>query len=509
VGTGGAAGAGGLGGGFGVGGGFGGGFGVGGGFGGGIGVGGGTVNCGGPLPLCGNGMIDPGEDCDGTNFGGKTCQDFNFGGGMLECNACCHLVVSGCTPLENCTNEVDDNNNNLIDCRDPECFGKPPCVDSCNAPYPAMLTDNFGDTTGRPQSHKASCSSSNPGFEQIFSFTAPSTGGLALDFQNESTGANFSVSIRTSCEMDSSEIACSNKTDPTSGDIFVGAPVMAGQTYFLMVQGMTMADFGAFDLVVSMPPPETMCTDLIDNDMNGYTDCDDPSCQPTPACVPGKGLTGTACTANTQCSASATVNDPVCLNTIAFPGGYCSQWCSTANPCPTGGVCYAGYGLSKDGVCLQGCTQPSDCNTAAGYSCVSVGASTNVCMLAETQCNDYIDNNFNNLIDCQDPECQQLPACVPGTGAIGTPCTLNNQCVASATVNDPICLDQTNNMYPGGYCSHWCDPTVADDCGAFAICVPEGPNSGYVCMSECLTNAQCRPGYTCQALGFSQNICHP
>jgi len=371
--------------------------------------------------------------------------------------------------------------------------------------FPASIGSNSGDTTGRTHTHDASCSSSMPGNEQIFQITPTMSGTLAVVFVNESGGSKFSVSIRTSCEMDDSEIVCSDTVN-AAGNIRIGAAVTAGQTYYVMVQGMTSTDKGAFDLAVSMPPPESLCQDLKDNDGNGYTDCDDPSCQSKPACVPGTGVTGAPCTMNTDCSASA--NNPLCLHTIAFPGGYCSEWCNATNPCPAGGVCYTQLNLSKDGVCLQGCTQPSDCNTAAGYSCVGVGGGANACMLAETQCNDYVDNNFNNLIDCQDPECQTDPACTPGTGAIGTPCTLNNQCVSSAATNDPLCLDQLNNMYPSGYCSHWCDPTVANDCGPLAICVPEGPNSGNVCMSVCLTNAQCRPGYTCQNLGFAQKICH-
>ena len=471
------------------------------------GAGGGSVMCGATEPLCGNGMVDTGEDCDGTNFGGKTCATVGpFGGGTLACNVCCHLIVSGCTPAENCTNGFDDNGDGLTDCMDPTCFGKPGCIDSCMPTFPGTLSDNYGDTTGRPHTHNASCSSSSPGGEYILQFTAPASGSLALDFQNWSFGANFSVSIRTTCADDSSEIACSSTPDPNTGDILLGAPVTAGQTYFLMVQGMTANDYGQFDLVVKQPPPEVFCKNLKDDDLNGYTDCDDPNCQAKPACVPGKNPTGSACTVNTDCSASA--NNPVCLDTLGFPGGYCSQWCSAANPCPSGDVCYTAFALSKDGVCLQGCTQASDCNTAAGYTCVAVGGGASACMLAETACNDYIDNNFNNLIDCQDPECQPQPDCTPGAGVVGSPCTLNNQCAASATANNPICLDQTNNMFPGGYCSHWCDPSVANDCGPLAICVPESQGTGNVCMSVCLTNAQCRPGYTCQNMGFSQKICH-
>ncbi|MGV8150613.1 MAG: hypothetical protein ACP5NV_02695 [Candidatus Woesearchaeota archaeon] len=36
---------------------------------------------------CGNGAIDPGEDCDGAVFGGFECADFGFADGLLKCNA--------------------------------------------------------------------------------------------------------------------------------------------------------------------------------------------------------------------------------------------------------------------------------------------------------------------------------------------------------------------------------------------------------------------------------------
>jgi hypothetical protein len=54
--------------------------------------------CAGPHPLCGNGKIDSGEDCDGTNLGGKTCKDFGFTGGTLVCKSTdCTFDTSGCT----------------------------------------------------------------------------------------------------------------------------------------------------------------------------------------------------------------------------------------------------------------------------------------------------------------------------------------------------------------------------------------------------------------------------
>lgn len=45
---------------------------------------------------CGNGTIDTGEDCDGTELGGATCADQGFEGGTLACSADCTFDTSGC-----------------------------------------------------------------------------------------------------------------------------------------------------------------------------------------------------------------------------------------------------------------------------------------------------------------------------------------------------------------------------------------------------------------------------
>ncbi|WP_106390619.1 hypothetical protein [Enhygromyxa salina] len=37
-------------------------------------------------PICGNGLIDDGEQCDGGNLGGFTCMDLGYSGGTLGCD---------------------------------------------------------------------------------------------------------------------------------------------------------------------------------------------------------------------------------------------------------------------------------------------------------------------------------------------------------------------------------------------------------------------------------------
>jgi len=48
-------------------------------------------------PDCGNGILDPGEECDGGDVGGLTCSDFCYDGGYLSCTAWCGLDFSTCT----------------------------------------------------------------------------------------------------------------------------------------------------------------------------------------------------------------------------------------------------------------------------------------------------------------------------------------------------------------------------------------------------------------------------
>ena len=51
---------------------------------------------------CGNGVIESGEQCDGNNFGVKTCSNYGFSSGSLTCNSCIISTNScssvGCNP---------------------------------------------------------------------------------------------------------------------------------------------------------------------------------------------------------------------------------------------------------------------------------------------------------------------------------------------------------------------------------------------------------------------------
>lgn len=46
--------------------------------------------------VCGNGIKEMKEQCDGSDFGGQTCFNFGFSGGNLSCNSNCTINTSGC-----------------------------------------------------------------------------------------------------------------------------------------------------------------------------------------------------------------------------------------------------------------------------------------------------------------------------------------------------------------------------------------------------------------------------
>ncbi len=61
--------------------------------------------------VCGNGVREGAEECDGSDLGGATCGDFGCSSGTLSCTSSCTLDTSACTscgvPMEWGTTSVD------------------------------------------------------------------------------------------------------------------------------------------------------------------------------------------------------------------------------------------------------------------------------------------------------------------------------------------------------------------------------------------------------------------
>ncbi len=99
---------------------------------------------------CGDGAIDAshGEECDGTNLDNRTCMDFGAAAGTLACSADCRFDFSGC--LNVCGNalreegeECDDGNIRPNDGCAPDCQTEEGFT--CTSTSPTVCTPICGD----------------------------------------------------------------------------------------------------------------------------------------------------------------------------------------------------------------------------------------------------------------------------------------------------------------------------------------------------------------------------
>ena len=88
-----------------------------------------TSGCTGSGPVCGDGVVDVGEVCDGAELGGEDCVSQGFAGGTLYCGASCdNYDTSGCQ-MNICGNaaieagEVCDGEIGRASCRERVCVG--------------------------------------------------------------------------------------------------------------------------------------------------------------------------------------------------------------------------------------------------------------------------------------------------------------------------------------------------------------------------------------------------
>ncbi len=106
---------------------------------------------------CGNGLIEPGEVCDGSDFDGQTCVDQGFSGGVLNCNVSCSAfntttcwVCGDGVKTEN--EECDGNDFGTVTCGDYQyASGSLSCNSSCQIDSSGCHTCGDGFVEGPEQ----------------------------------------------------------------------------------------------------------------------------------------------------------------------------------------------------------------------------------------------------------------------------------------------------------------------------------------------------------------------
>ncbi len=95
-------------------------------------------------PACGDGHVDPGEECDGSDLAEQNCQTLGYDSGPLGCDATCHfsraLCVKACGNGSLEVTEACDGALGLPAC---STFGYQSCTTACTVDHAHCVTSPF------------------------------------------------------------------------------------------------------------------------------------------------------------------------------------------------------------------------------------------------------------------------------------------------------------------------------------------------------------------------------
>ena len=276
---------------------------------------------------------------------------------------------------------------------------------------------------------------------------------------------------------------------------------------------------------------ETSCTNHIDDDCNGLSDCADPACTHDTACA---ACTGVACGACQMCDPATghciTATDGSACATGHCLGGVC------CGGCVSGGMCSPGSTPTTCGANGNACTACAECQTCTGGTCVAgmAGAScsggTGRCA-AGACCPGCIDATSACRIGGATTACGRGGATCAACGVCqtcnGVSCVSamdGAACPTGACLNGSCCdgcfivgTCQPGNAQlacgpRGGSCVSCGECQM---CSAAGACVPAsdgtacagGTCSTGMCCTGCTQGGVCQPGDVRFACGYGGHAC--
>lgn len=227
-------------------------------------------------PVCGNGVAQSGEPCDGSDVRGQSCVNYGFERGELGCEDC-SLDFSACVGSENCADGRDNDGDQAVDCADEDC--RAGCENSCSAPIvlPDPALGIPGQTNGHASQIAPGCllSAVSSGAETVYTFTAARSG--VLDVRLASLLVDLNVSVRTTCN-NGPELACSEKNAGSGAVEELNLPINQGETVLIVVDG-TGDVAGRYTLDV-----ESRAVECGDSHRDPTEGCDDGNRNPADGC---------------------------------------------------------------------------------------------------------------------------------------------------------------------------------------------------------------------------------
>lgn len=250
----------------------------------------------------------------------------------------------------------------------------------------------------------------------------------------ESGGVDVVLHIKEACETTAD---CLVSVDDYTDDR-LDWEVPATGTYVLVVEGWSETANGDYDLLVAATGTED-CEDGVDNDLNGQTDCDDVACAGAEACpfdCPAEVIVPPFTRSGEDFLADATSNltyadgegctggqGPEMVFDIALERGQTVRVAELDNldavvrrvtGCEPGSTCEDSVDY-RDRVEFTAAEDGTYTFVVEAYSVSpSVPArvyDVRIDLVEPEQCDDAVDNDLDELADCEDPDCIDTDAC--------------------------------------------------------------------------------------------------
>ncbi len=368
--------------------------------------------------------------------------------GLTDCNDSDCQFNPNCANGEfDCADGIDNDGDGQIDCADGDCSADIACVSTgaCNPVANVSCgsvvsgSNNMAGSTNQQDEYCGFNPAGWSGPEISWLFTPPADGFVDVTLTGLTADLDIQALVQdgNGCDPDDCEANGWNPPpQPEQMDWFA----FAGTPYYILIDGwqgavsnftMTItctplnevdcsdgidddqdgfADCDDIDCLGSAACPETNCTDGVDNDADGFIDCNDVNCFGTLTCIPEflctNGLDDDA-DGDIDCDDSDCVSDPACL--ITGPETLCSNGLDDdadgltdcADPdcagSPSCNVEDCADGFDNDGDGDEDCFD-SDCIGFPGCN-------------VETQCANGFDDDADGLADCNDTDCFGQPGC--------------------------------------------------------------------------------------------------
>ncbi len=429
--------------------------------------------------LCGNGALDTMEQCEGADLGGSSCFDLGYDEGTLGCTDQCAFDTSACS-LASCGNGTLEG---IEECDD----GNTTALDGCG---PNCAVEQGWTCTGSPSSCAQLCGNGllDPGEAcdgaNLNGNTCPSV---------DSAYVGGTLNCLVNCQFDTS--LCET---PTCGN---GAMDAGEQCDGVLLGGQTCETVGAYIGGTLYCSPTcafdvTSCVPLV---------CGDGIVSTGEFCDDGNTTTGDGCNALCQvetgwaCTGSPSTCTQLCGNGILDSGENCDSGLLGGQTCLTLGydtgtlVCDANCNLDPSGCSMYQCgntvLEPGEeCDTSDlnGASCISLGFTS-----GSLSCSSTCTYNTSGCITvtCGDSVCngaEDSCSCPGDCGdSCGDGCCTGSETSASCAIDCGGCPGQDI----GGTCYYLVDLDETDKPSAISQCNALGAGWGLCSSSQLCQSA--------------------